>query len=119
MLSGLEVCHMCAQAIIDYLVQPSGRQLPAGGKAQEFQNPMHPGGFNMLGAGHNSQRKGALPNLYAGSNKPGRLLATHAALWTAPEALSCVLCSHYLAENRILYCDVLIQDCHNVAWEGQ
>ncbi len=64
------------QAIIDYLVQPSGRQLPAGGKVQEFQNPMHPGGFNMLGSTHNGQRKGALPNLYAGSNKPGKLLLT-------------------------------------------
>ena len=61
------------QAVIDYLVQPSGRALPAGGKVQEFQNPMHPGGFNLLGAGSTSQRKSGMPNLYAGS-KPGEAL---------------------------------------------
>ncbi len=74
----------CVQAIIDYLVQPSRGQLPAGGKAQEYQNSMHPGGFGMLGAGHNGQRKGALPNLYAGSNKPGGLFVTLVTVWTSP-----------------------------------
>ena len=71
-----DACQLHVQAIIDYLVQPSGRALPAGGKVQEFQNPMHPGAFNLLGAGTTSQRKGGLPNLYAGPKPTGKLLFT-------------------------------------------
>ena len=67
---------MHVQAIIDYLVQPSGRALPVGGKVQEFQNPMHPGGFNLLGASTANQRKGGLPNLYAGPKPGGKLPIT-------------------------------------------
>lgn len=60
-----------AQAVIDYLVAPSGGALPAGGKGQEFQNPMRKD-FNLLGA-HNAlhQRKSGMLDLYSGNQKQG------------------------------------------------
>ena len=59
------------QAVIDYLVAPSGGALPAGGKGQEFQNPMRKD-FNLLGA-HNAlhQRKSGMLDLYSGNQKQG------------------------------------------------
>ena len=61
------------QAVIDYLVAPSGGALPAGGKGQEFQNPMRKD-FNLLG-GHNTlhQRKTGMLDLYSGNQKQGKV----------------------------------------------
>lgn len=59
--------HM--QAVIDYLMAPSGGAMPAGGKVQEFQNPLRKD-FHLLGAGSNNTRKGGMLDLYGGP-KPG------------------------------------------------
>ena len=67
----LSLLLAAAQAVIDYLVAPSGGALPAGGKGQEFQNPMRKD-FNLLGT-HNAlhQRKSGMLDLYSGNQKQG------------------------------------------------
>jgi len=61
------------QAVIDYLREPSGGAMPAGGKVQDFQNPMRKD-FHILGGATTSQRKGGMLDLYGGP-KPGIPLA--------------------------------------------
>ena len=106
---GAELVADSAQAVIDYLVAPSGGALPAGGKGQEFQNPMRKD-FNLLG-GHNAlhQRKSGMLDLYSGNQKQGMtpphgIAVAHSTLTSCPAQIkasdSCVHTSPRLQKEQ-------------------